>query len=52
MSPRDLEALSTIVYLKRRGFTEDRLLDRFKQLKPTLEEEYAKTIDRSGAFVP
>ena len=36
----ELEAISTIMYLRRKNFTGDRLKDRFSELKPHLKEKF------------
>ncbi len=35
-NPQDLEAISTIMFLRKRGFSADRLRNRFTELKPHL----------------
>jgi uncharacterized protein len=45
MTPQELEAISTIRFLQRSGVAEQALLDRFKQLKPSLVELYPSALD-------
>jgi len=50
MQPRELEALSTIVYLKKRGFSGERLSERFSELKPSLTAEYKNTVNLADQY--
>lgn len=51
MSASELEAVSTILFLRRRGFIEERLERRFKELKPHLESGWELARDRAETYV-
>ena len=51
MSASDLEAVSTILFLRRRGFTGERLERRFKELKSHLESGWELARTRAETYV-
>lgn len=49
---QDLEAISTVLFLRDRGFADKRLEDRFKQLKPDLASGFDATRTEAERLVP
>ena len=51
-SPQTLEAISTILFLRQKGFGEDRLRARFCELKPALSADFEKAKHRADELIP
>lgn len=50
LSPRQLESMSTILFLQSRGFEGERLRDRFESLKPALVKQFEEAVRRVDEF--
>ena len=49
---QELEAISTVLFLRDRGFADKRLEDRFRQLKPDLASDFDATRTEAERLVP